>query len=301
MGTTLTAVDAGDGTAVVVGHVGDSRAYLLRDGELRQITNDHSLVEELVATDDSPSRRSRGPPAAVDHHARARDRRQRRRRRLPGPARGRRPGALSAPTGSPTCCAPTDIGADAPPARPTRTRVATRLVDAANAAGGEDNITRRDRRRGRRRRSDASRHDCRATRVRDRRPRCVGSPRSPTATRFRPTSPPPTACRRGRLAQAHAGKGACGASGRATSASSGGSIPVLPDPRDRGRRDRLVRPQQLLRRCSTAGRVTVYQGVPGRAARLGPDVDRRTQAHAQRPAAGRRAQDVRDRAHVLVA
>ena len=47
MGTTLTAV-VPDGNGVLVGHVGDSRAYLLRDGELRQLTTDHSLVEELV-------------------------------------------------------------------------------------------------------------------------------------------------------------------------------------------------------------------------------------------------------------
>ena len=48
MGTTLTAVVvAGDGN-LLVGHVGDSRAYLLHDGTLRRITDDHSLVEELV-------------------------------------------------------------------------------------------------------------------------------------------------------------------------------------------------------------------------------------------------------------
>ncbi len=48
MGTTMTAVIAVDGTSLLVGHVGDSRAYLLRDGELRRVTDDHSLVEELV-------------------------------------------------------------------------------------------------------------------------------------------------------------------------------------------------------------------------------------------------------------
>lgn len=46
MGTTLTVLWLGD-HRVYVGHVGDSRAYLLRDGELRQVTNDHSLVAEL--------------------------------------------------------------------------------------------------------------------------------------------------------------------------------------------------------------------------------------------------------------
>lgn len=46
MGTTLTgALVAGDEVTIV--HVGDSRAYLMRDGRLRQLTRDHSLVEEL--------------------------------------------------------------------------------------------------------------------------------------------------------------------------------------------------------------------------------------------------------------
>ncbi len=47
MGTTLTAAYVG-GDQVFVVHVGDSRAYRLRDGELVRITEDHSLVEELL-------------------------------------------------------------------------------------------------------------------------------------------------------------------------------------------------------------------------------------------------------------
>jgi PPM family protein phosphatase len=49
MGTTVTAalVDAAAGT-VAIGHVGDSRAYLLRKGAIEQLTTDHSLVAELV-------------------------------------------------------------------------------------------------------------------------------------------------------------------------------------------------------------------------------------------------------------
>ena len=48
MGTTLVAALARD-SGVCVGHVGDSRVYLWRDGLLRQITNDHSWVNEQVS------------------------------------------------------------------------------------------------------------------------------------------------------------------------------------------------------------------------------------------------------------
>ena len=47
MGTTLTVASVEDGT-VLIGHVGDSRAYLVRDGALEQLTEDHSLVGELM-------------------------------------------------------------------------------------------------------------------------------------------------------------------------------------------------------------------------------------------------------------
>ena len=48
MGTTVTAAYVGE-REVTIAHVGDSRAYLLRDGRLERLTRDHSLVGELVA------------------------------------------------------------------------------------------------------------------------------------------------------------------------------------------------------------------------------------------------------------
>jgi len=47
MGTTIVAMIALDDRAVI-GHVGDSRAYLLRNGTLRRLTHDHSWVSEQV-------------------------------------------------------------------------------------------------------------------------------------------------------------------------------------------------------------------------------------------------------------
>jgi serine/threonine protein phosphatase PrpC len=47
MGTTMT-VALVEGMRVVLGHVGDSRAYLVRGDSMEQLTEDHSLVNELV-------------------------------------------------------------------------------------------------------------------------------------------------------------------------------------------------------------------------------------------------------------
>ncbi|GAB3196941.1 hypothetical protein GCM10027062_07360 [Nocardioides hungaricus] len=47
MATTLTALVC-DGDRVVLGHVGDSRAYLFRDGRLTQLSRDHTYVQRLV-------------------------------------------------------------------------------------------------------------------------------------------------------------------------------------------------------------------------------------------------------------
>ncbi len=60
MGTTLVALLAGEGRAALA-HVGDSRAYLVRGEQIRQLTDDHSLVAELVR------RRHISELAARDH------------------------------------------------------------------------------------------------------------------------------------------------------------------------------------------------------------------------------------------
>jgi protein phosphatase len=49
MGTTITVAVVEDGS-VAFGHVGDSRAYLIRDARMEQLTEDHSLVNELLKT-----------------------------------------------------------------------------------------------------------------------------------------------------------------------------------------------------------------------------------------------------------
>jgi serine/threonine protein phosphatase PrpC len=47
MGTTVTAL-LRTGNKIAIAHIGDSRAYLLRDGSLTQITHDHSFVQSLI-------------------------------------------------------------------------------------------------------------------------------------------------------------------------------------------------------------------------------------------------------------
>jgi protein phosphatase len=48
-GTSTTATLAlFDGHQIAIGHVGDTRAYLLRDGDLRQLTKDHTFVQSLI-------------------------------------------------------------------------------------------------------------------------------------------------------------------------------------------------------------------------------------------------------------
>jgi protein phosphatase len=138
MGTTLTAV-VPDGNGVLVGHVGDSRAYLLRDAELRQLTTDHSLVEELMRegtlTEEQaathPQRsiitRALGVEGAVEVDV------------YPVPLL---PGdRLLICSDGLTSMLRQDAIAGLLRRETDPTRAANLLVDAANAAGGEDNIT----------------------------------------------------------------------------------------------------------------------------------------------------------------
>lgn len=61
MGTTLVALLAGP-DRVALAHVGDSRAYLIRAGRIRQLTHDHSLVAELVRQHEITAAAARGHP-----------------------------------------------------------------------------------------------------------------------------------------------------------------------------------------------------------------------------------------------
>jgi PPM family protein phosphatase len=141
MGTTVTAalVDAGTGT-VGIGHVGDSRAYLLRGGELEQLTTDHSLVAELVQSgvltpeeaERHPQRsaitRALGTEASVEVDTFTVD-------GSPGDL------FLLCSDGLPVMVAEEDIQAAIEGAGRDPSRSADALVAAANAAGGEDNVT----------------------------------------------------------------------------------------------------------------------------------------------------------------
>jgi serine/threonine protein phosphatase PrpC len=139
MGTTLTAGTLAAGGTLIVGHVGDSRAYLLHDGELHRLTTDHSLVEELVrdgrlTVDEAavhPLRsritRALGVDASVEVDIAPVE-------LTPGDR------LLLCSDGLTGMVQPDEIAA-ALRREDDPTRAAIALVDAANAAGGEDNIT----------------------------------------------------------------------------------------------------------------------------------------------------------------
>ncbi len=61
VGATITCAVVDDGV-LTLGHVGDTRAYLLRDGTLAQLTHDHSLVAAMVASGVLTAEESRGHP-----------------------------------------------------------------------------------------------------------------------------------------------------------------------------------------------------------------------------------------------
>jgi len=138
MGTTLTAAYVGDGE-VAFAHVGDSRAYRFRDGELEQLTEDHSLVGELVRrgkltpqqAEEHPQRsvitRALGPEGSVQ---------------VDSFSVGAQPGDvfLLCSDGL-TSMVPVDTMDDILREADSLDAAAHRLIDAANENGGRDNIT----------------------------------------------------------------------------------------------------------------------------------------------------------------
>src|SRR5215207_3902117 len=138
MGTTLTAAMLHD-DEVALGHVGDSRAYVLRDGELKRLTKDHSLVEELrrqgrlteEQAEEHPQRsiitRALGPEPDVNVDT------------MTFPARDGDVFLLCS-DGLTTMVSDEEIREILTGSRGLRSAV-NKLVDAANRGGGRDNIT----------------------------------------------------------------------------------------------------------------------------------------------------------------
>jgi len=138
MGTTLTAVYVGD-REVAIAHVGDSRAYCLREGELLRLTDDHSLVDELLRQGrltpeeavEHPQRsvitRALGPEGTVEVDTRSF-------RARPGDV------YLLCSDGLTTMLSEEEI-ADALRSHPRLRDAGEALIAAANEAGGRDNIT----------------------------------------------------------------------------------------------------------------------------------------------------------------
>jgi serine/threonine protein phosphatase PrpC len=138
MGTTLTAVYVGE-EDVAIAHVGDSRAYCFRDGQLQRLTDDHSLVDELMRQGrltpeealEHPQRsvitRALGPEGMVEVDTRS--------------VRGRPEDVyLLCSDGLTTMIGEEQIAAVLL-ANPRLRDAGEALIAAANDAGGRDNIT----------------------------------------------------------------------------------------------------------------------------------------------------------------
>ncbi|MFN8034730.1 MAG: Stp1/IreP family PP2C-type Ser/Thr phosphatase [Acidimicrobiia bacterium] len=139
MGTTVTAVTHAEGDRIAVGHVGDSRAYLLRGTDFRQLTEDHSLVEELVREGRlTPEQASAHPQRSIITRALGLDLEVEIDTFGVDVAVGDR--LLLCSDGLTTMVPPVAI-ADVLAREPDPADAAERLVEAANAAGGEDNVT----------------------------------------------------------------------------------------------------------------------------------------------------------------
>jgi protein phosphatase len=138
MGTTLTAAMI-DGTRIVLAHVGDSRAYLLNLGTLTQITQDHSMVADMVRNGTLTAEESRvHPNRSVITRALGSDPTMSVDTFEVEAAPGDR--LLLCSDGLTGMVADRDIERILGTA-PSAAEAVDRLIEAANDAGGQDNIT----------------------------------------------------------------------------------------------------------------------------------------------------------------
>ncbi|HEX2267238.1 MAG TPA: Stp1/IreP family PP2C-type Ser/Thr phosphatase [Actinomycetota bacterium] len=139
MGTTLTALLAEEGKAHIA-HIGDSRAYLLRDGSLKQLTEDHTLVQRMVMEGKLlPEEAERHPQRSILTRALGVDEEIEPDTLTLDPVL---PGdRLLLCTDGLTGMVDTGGIEDVLQSEPDPQHAAEALIDQANAAGGDDNIT----------------------------------------------------------------------------------------------------------------------------------------------------------------
>ena len=138
MGTTVTAAMV-DGTHIAIAHVGDSRAYLLHEGRLTRITDDHSMVADLVRQGALTEEDARfHPQRSVITRALGSDRNMLADLYDVEAVAGDR---LLLTTDGLTGMIPDDYICDLLAVESDPDAAAAKLVEAANRAGGYDNIT----------------------------------------------------------------------------------------------------------------------------------------------------------------